>query len=91
MWKAQLFKSADVSMLCHNFGVSQYPHFYERIKKIYQMLQCPNMGSYIGEKGHRLFKNHELLYYPNQLKHFYGFNKWYANYKSLAKFGKYDG
>ena len=33
-WNAQLFKSADVSMLVHGDGVSQYPQFYDRIKKI---------------------------------------------------------
>ena len=27
-WKAQYFNSADVSMLGHGFGVSQYPQFY---------------------------------------------------------------
>ena len=28
-WKAQYFKSADVSMLGHDCGVSQYPQFYD--------------------------------------------------------------
>ena len=28
-WKAQYFKSADVSMFGHSCGVSQYPHFYD--------------------------------------------------------------
>ena len=28
-WKAQYFKSADVSMLGHGCGVSQYPQFYD--------------------------------------------------------------
>ena len=28
-WKAQYFKSADVSMLVHGCGVSQYPQFYD--------------------------------------------------------------
>ena len=32
--KALLFKSADVSMFGHGFGVSQYPQFYDRIKNI---------------------------------------------------------
>ena len=32
-WKAQLFKFADVLMLGHGCGVSQYPQFYDRIKK----------------------------------------------------------
>ena len=30
-WKAQFFKSADVLMLGHGCGVSQYPQFYDRI------------------------------------------------------------
>ena len=32
-WKANYFKSADVSMLGHGCGVSQFTQFYERIKK----------------------------------------------------------
>ena len=28
-WKTQYFKSADVSMLGHGCGVSQYPQFYD--------------------------------------------------------------
>ena len=27
-WRAQFFKSADVSMLAHSCGVSKYPQFY---------------------------------------------------------------
>ena len=30
-WKAQYFKSADVSMLGHSCGVSTYPQFYDTI------------------------------------------------------------
>ena len=30
-WKAQFFKSADVSILGNGCGVSQYPQFYDRI------------------------------------------------------------
>ena len=66
-WKAQFFKSADVLMLGHGCGVSQYPQFYDRIKK-YQMLPRPYVGSYSGEKGCQFFKNHILLNYPNQLE-----------------------
>ena len=34
-WKAKYFKSADVSMLGHDCGVSQYPQFYDtNLKKI---------------------------------------------------------
>ena len=36
-WKAQFFKSDDVSMLDHGCFVSQYPHFYDRIKNIYNV------------------------------------------------------
>ena len=54
-WKEQLFKSTDVLMLGHGCGVSQYPHFYDRIKNIYQMLPCPCAGSYSGEKGCHFF------------------------------------
>ena len=32
-WKAQYFKSDDVSMLGHSCGVSQYPQFYDTNKK----------------------------------------------------------
>ena len=70
--KEQLFKSADVSILGHGCGVSQYPRFYGRIKKN-QMLPRPNVGSYSGKKGHQIFTNHEFLHYPNQLNFF----KWF--------------
>ena len=50
-WKAQLFKFADVSMLGHGFGLSQYPQFYDRIKN-YQTLPHTYVRSYTGEKGH---------------------------------------
>ena len=32
-WKAQFLKSTDILMLGHGCGVSQYPKFYDRIKK----------------------------------------------------------
>ena len=32
-WNKQFFKSADVLMLGHGCGVSQYPQFYDKIKK----------------------------------------------------------
>ena len=31
-WKAQYFKSADVSMLVYGCGVAQYPQFYDTNK-----------------------------------------------------------
>ena len=51
-WKAQYFKSDDVSMLGHGCGVSQYPQFYDTNIKKYQMLPRPYVGSYSGQKGH---------------------------------------
>ena len=51
-WKAQFFKSADVSILGHGCGVSQYPLFYDQIKK-YQMLPRPYNGSYPVDNGHQ--------------------------------------
>ena len=33
VWKAKCFMYADVLMLGHGCGVSQYPQFYDRIKK----------------------------------------------------------
>ena len=54
-WKSQLFKSADISMLGHGCGVSKYPQFYDKIKKIYQMLPRPYVGRYSGEKGCQFF------------------------------------
>ena len=68
-WKAQYFKSADVSMLGHGCDVSQYPQFYDTNKNIYQMLPRPYVGSYSGEKDRQIFSNHILLHYPNRLKH----------------------
>ena len=50
-WKAPFFKSADLSMLGHNFGVSQYPHCYEKIRNKYKMLPGPYVGSYSDEEG----------------------------------------
>ena len=51
-WRAQYFKSADVSILGHGCGVSQYPQFYDtNIKN--QMLPRPYVGSYSGQKGHK--------------------------------------
>ena len=43
-WKANYFKSSDVSMLGHGCGFSQFPQFYYRIKN--QLLTCPYLGSY---------------------------------------------
>ena len=56
VWKAQLFKSADVLMLGHGCGVSQYPQFYDRIKNIYQMLPHSYVVINSGEKVHQFLQ-----------------------------------
>ena len=69
-WKEQLFKASDVLMLGRGCGVSKYPQFYDRIKKICKMLPRPYKERYPGDKGHQCFKNHGFFHYTNQLKHF---------------------
>ena len=59
-WKAQLLNPNDIPMLSHGCGVSQYPQFYDRIKKN-QMLPRPYMVSYSGEKGHQCFHKPWIL------------------------------
>ena len=39
-------------MLGHACGVSQFTQLHEIIKKKYQLLPRPYVGSYSGEKGH---------------------------------------
>ena len=48
-------------MLGHGCGVSQYPHFYDRIKNIYQMLPRPYVGIYSGEKRHQFLHEPWIL------------------------------
>ena len=90
-WKAQLFKYADVSMLGHGFGVSQYPQFYDRNKKKYQMLPRLYVGSYSGEKGHYFSISMDSCIRKIIWNIYYGFNKWHANYKMFSQFGKFYG
>ena len=73
--KEKLFKSADVSMLGHGCGVSQYPQFYDRIKNIYQMLPRPYVGSYSGEKGHQFLNKLWILALAKSVERFFCFNK----------------
>ena len=60
-WKAQYFKSTDVSMLVHSCGVSQYPQLNYTNKNIYQMLPRPYLGSYSGEKGHEIMQQSWII------------------------------
>ena len=55
-WKAKYFKSTYVSVLGHGCGVSQYPQFYDKIKKKYQMLSRLYVGVFSGKKGHQFFQ-----------------------------------
>ena len=55
-WKSQYFKSADVSMLVHGCGVSQYSQFHNTNIKKFQMLSRSYMGSYSVEKGHQILQ-----------------------------------
>ena len=92
--KAQWFKYADVSMLGHGCGVSQYPQFYDRIEKN-QIWPRPYVGSYSGEKGHQFLHKLRILALSKSVEKnllfFNGFNKWHANCTILEKFGKFVG
>ena len=70
-WKAQFFKSADVSMLGHECVVSQYPQLYDRIKNIYQMLPLPYVGSYSGEKGHQFWQEPWIIALAKSVETFF--------------------
>ena len=61
--KEQLFKSTVFLMLGHGCGVSHYPHFYETIKYIYQILTRLYEVSNSGKNSHHLFfKNYGFLH-----------------------------
>ena len=69
-WKENYFKSADVSMLCHGCGVSQYPQFYDRTKNIYQVLPRPYVGIYSGEKFHQFLPDPWIIALEKYVEHF---------------------
>ena len=73
VWKSQFFKSADVSMLVHGCDVSQYPQFYDKNKKIYQILPRPYVGSYSGEKGHKFWHKPWILALDKSVETFFWF------------------
>ena len=62
--KSQLFKSADVLMLGHCCGVSQYPQFYFRIYYHVHMLEVIKVKCFTN-----FYNNHRLLNYPKKLRH----------------------
>ena len=68
--KAKLFKFADVLILGHGCGVSQYPQFYDR-KNIYQMLPRPYVRSYSGEKGRQFFHEPWILALAKLVEEFF--------------------
>ena len=50
-WKNSCFISADVYMIGHVCGASQYPQFYDEKLEKYQMLPRPYLGSFEGNNG----------------------------------------
>ena len=48
------FTSADVSILCYGYGVSQYPQFYVKDLDMYQVLPFPYLWSFDGGLGDKL-------------------------------------
>ena len=45
----------------HGCGVSQYHQFYGKIRKKYQNLPRPYVGSYSGEMGHQFLQENLIL------------------------------
>ena len=54
--KSKLFKSANVLMLGHGCGVSQYPQFYERIKIYISNVTTSICGKLYTWKGSPIFQ-----------------------------------
>ena len=69
-WKANYINSTDVSMLGHGCGVSQYPQFYDTNNKKYQMLPRPYVGSYSGQKGHKMLQQPWIIALAKSVKTF---------------------
>ena len=86
-WKVQFFNSADVSMLVHGCGVSQYPQFYDRIKKISNVTTsiCGNLYRWKGSPIFAITIDYCIIQISWNIC--YGFNKWHSNYKILANLG----
>ena len=61
-WKAQYSKSADVSMLGHGYGVSQYPQFYDTNKKYIKYYQVHMWEAIQVKRVTKFCSNHGLLH-----------------------------
>ena len=85
-WKAKFFKSADVSMLGHGCGVSQYPNFNDRIKKYIYNVTTSICGKLFRWKGSPNFLQEPwiIALAKSVGTIFYGVNKWHDKYKILA-------
>ena len=85
---AQLFNSSDVSMLGHGCGVSQYPQFYDEIKKYISHITTSACGKLFIWKGSPIFAQ-TMDYCISQISWniYYGFNKWHTIYKMLENSG----
>ena len=53
-WKNSYFTSADASMLGYGWGMSQYPHFYDKYLDMYQVLPHTYIGYFDGFIGDKL-------------------------------------
>ena len=52
----QFFTSADVAMIDHGCGVSQYPQFYDEHLENYQLLPRPYLRIFAGNNGEKMIK-----------------------------------
>ena len=64
-------KYDDVSMLVHGCGVSQFPQFYEKIQKKYQLLPHPYVGSYEIEMGNQILKEKWIVELAKSVETFF--------------------
>ena len=55
-WKNNFSQSSDVSTIGHWYGVSTYPHSYDRYFWQFQMLPHPYKNSYDGQNGLKKLK-----------------------------------
>ena len=69
--KTVFFLSADVTIIGHVYGVSQYPYFYDQHLEKYQLLPRPHFGSFEGDNGEKRSKKNVC-------------NTWLVKLKSLS-------
>ena len=89
-WKAQYFKFADVSIFGHGCGVSQYFQFYDTNNKKINVTTsiCGKLFCWVGSRNFSATMDYCISQISWNI--YWSFNEWNANYKILAKFGKYN-